>query len=346
MIKYISALFFLIFSISTTFAQDEQYAIVGVGFYNFENLFDTLDTPNVRDTEFTPAGSKQWNAERYMKKLTNLSTVVADLGTELTPDGLALLGVAEVENRAVLEDFIVQPKLKDRNYQIIHFDSPDKRGIDVALLYQPKYFRPTKTETIPLKIFTDDGEQKYTRDILMVQGVLDGDMVTVFVNHWPSRGGGPASIAWRNAAAMQVKLASDKIKQTNPNAKMIIMGDLNDDPSSPSCKKILDAKEKPKKVKEGGWYNTMYHRFKNGDGTLAYNDAWNLFDQLIISSGLLKDGSDHYTFYKEKIYKPKYMFQKTGRFKGYPFRTYGGSTYLGGYSDHFPVYLFLKKKVG
>ena len=327
-------------------AQEKQYKVAGIGFYNFENLFDTLDTPKVRDTEFTPGGSRLWNTRIYQEKLDHLARVVSELGTELSPDGVAILGVAEIENRSVLEDFVAQPKIKNRNYQIVHYDSPDHRGIDVALIYQPKYFQVTGSKAIPLLIYEDNGERKFTRDILLVSGLFDGDTLHVLVNHWPSRSGGESvSQAYRNAGALVCKNVSDSLLQLNPNAKIVIMGDLNDDPTSPSVKKILNAQRKKEKVKKGGRYNPMYDLYKKGIGTLAWRDSWNLFDQIILSYGLVKPKGEGYQYFRTTVYNKKYLVQKTGQFQGYPFRSFSRNTYIGGFSDHFPVYIFLLKEI-
>lgn len=337
---------FLFLQLSLSAQAKQSYRVGAIGFYNFENLFDTEDDPKIRDEEFTPKGSRNWTSELYQTKLDNLGKVVSEMATDLTPDGLSILGVAEIENRRVLEDFVVHPSIKDRKYEIVHFDSPDRRGIDVALLYQAKYFKVQSARAVPVKIYEDDGDRKFTRDVLFVSGLFDGDLLHVFVNHWPSRSGGAAaSQAYRNAAAMEVKILSDSLMQADPKSKIVIMGDLNDDPSSASVKKILNAKAKTKAVKAKGFFNPMYSFFKKGIGTLAYRDAWNLFDQVIISEGLLNSPETGYRFYRAQVYSPKYLYQKTGHFRGYPFRTFGGNTYLGGYSDHFPVYIFLVKSI-
>jgi len=257
----------------------QSYKVAGVGFYNLENLFDLKDDEGVRDTEFTPEGKNNWTADKYAEKMSHLDDVISEIGTDVTPDGLAILGVAEVENRSVLEDLIKQPKIKERNYQIIHFDSPDKRGIDVGLLYQPKYFKPMMSKVIPFDLIKPNGDTVFTRDILMVEGQFDGELVTVLVNHWPSRSGGEARSRYlRNHSATHCKAVIDSLETTRPGAKVIVMGDLNDDPVSPSVKKILRATGKVNKVKKGLTFNPTYSFFKKGIGTTAYQDAWSLSD--------------------------------------------------------------------
>ena len=339
---------FFVFSCLSIFqsaqAQDQAYKISLVGFYNLENLFDTLDTPNVRDTEFTPDGAKLYGTRVYNEKLGNLARVVSEIGTDLSPDGLAILGVAEVENRSVLEDFVAHPLLADRNYEIVHYDSPDERGIDVGLLYNPKYFELQGSKAYPLKLYSSDGEPDYTRDVLLVSGQFDGEPMHFLVNHWPSRSGGEAnSQDKRAAAALLCKSIADSLYQADPNSKVIIMGDLNDDPVSPSVRKVLNTKGKENQVRAGGLYNPMFRPFKQGNGTLAYNGAWNLFDQIIISGSMLNKEQDGFFYHQAQIFRAPYLFQRTGRYKGFPHRTFSGDLYIGGYSDHLPVFIVLLK---
>ncbi len=322
-------------------AQEFETAVIG--FYNLENLFDTLDSPDTWDTEFTPSGKRRYDSYIYQDKLQHLAKVISEIGTDLTPDGPAILGVAEVENRSVLEDLVEQPAIADRNYQIVHFESPDFRGIDVALLYQPKYFKLLSARPIPLKIYNDDGSPRVTRDILFASGDFMGEPLHILVNHWPSRRGGQsATQAYRNAGAALCKQIADSLMQAAPMAQIIIMGDLNDDPASPSVKKVLNARKKASQVKDGDLFNALYDHYKKGFGTLAWRDSWNLFDQLIISSGLMK--KDGFFFYKARVFKKDYLIQKTGRYKGYPKRTFSGDEYIAGYSDHLPVYLILLRE--
>ncbi len=322
-----------------------QYEIAAIGFYNFENLFDTLDTPDVRDEEFTPSGDKLYNTRIYREKLDRLAGTVAEVGRERTPDGLAILGVAEVENRQVLEDFVGHPRLRDRDYRIVHYDSPDQRGIDVALLYQPKYFEPTASRAVPVPI-REYGADRPTRDILLVSGNFRGDRLHVLVNHWPSRSGGEsATEKYRALGARKCKMLMDSLCRNDPQARVILLGDLNDDPSSTSVRKILDAKRRPDQVGRCGCYNPMYDLYKKGFGTVAWRDAWSLFDQIIVNQALLRPDTGGYRYFQVGIHNPKKLVQQTGPYKGYPFRTYAGDRYLGGYSDHFPVYVYLVREI-
>lgn len=345
MYKFSVLLCCLLFSQFST-AQDKQYKVGCIGFYNFENLFDMEDDPAIKDEEFLPSGAKQWNTERYQDKLGKLGKIVSSMGKELSPDGVAILGVAEIENRKVLEDFVQTKAVADRNYQIVHYDSPDHRGIDVALLYQPKYFEVTNSKAIPLEIFDKDGEPKHTRDILLVSGNFDGEPIHVLVNHWPSRrGGAKATAKYRNAGAAICKMVSDSLNTAHPNSKVYIMGDLNDDPTSPSVKKVLKAQRNKKVVKDGGFFNPWENYFRKGIGTLAYRDAWSLFDQIILSEGAIDPKVGGYQYYKAQIFNEDYLVNKSGAFKGYPRRSFVGNTYQGGYSDHFAVYIFLVKEI-
>lgn len=328
-----------------SFGQQKNYQIAAVGFYNLENLFDTLDTPDVNDLEFTPKGKRVWNTEKYYKKLDNLALVISKLATEQIQDGISILGVSEIENISVLEDLVKHPDLVSRDYQIIHFDSPDRRGIDVGLLYNPKQFKPSHSKAIPLKIYDDKDEAVLTRDVLYVSGIMNGDELHVLVNHWPSRSGGEKrSAPFRKAGADLCKMVYDSLVQINPDVNLIVMGDLNDDPVSTSVKKNLQAKPKKNKIKKGQMFNPMYAPYKKGIGSNAYRDAWSLFDQVILSKGLIEKNQKGLFYYKAIVYKENFMIQKEGKYKGYPMRTFSGDTFINGYSDHFPVYVYLLKE--
>ena len=279
---------------SILIGQQNDYKIASIGFYNVENLFDTKDSPNTNDKEFTPNGDRAWTDKFYNEKLGNLARVISEVGTDLTPDGLSIVGVSEVENRKVLEDLVKQEKIADRNYQIVHYDSPDRRGIDCALLYQEKYFQVTSSKAIPLMIYNKkSGKRIYTRDVLLVSGKFDGENLHVLVNHWPSRSGGEKrTCPLREAGGALCKSISDSLYTLDPNAKIIIMGDLNDDPINTSVKKELKAKKNKEEVKLGGMYNAMWDLYSKGFGTLAWRDSWSLFDQIILSKALIEENQD------------------------------------------------------
>ncbi|MGA2823441.1 MAG: endonuclease/exonuclease/phosphatase family protein [Bacteroidales bacterium] len=325
-------------------AQGKQAKIVCIAFYNLENLFDTVHDPNIDDLEFTPTGSGRWDSKRYYTKLSHLAEVISQIGDEYIKNGPVFIGVSEVENRAVVEDLVHTPPLKSMGYDIVHFDSPDRRGIDVALLYQPKLFHLKSTKTHTLKMPNDTGFR--TRDILQVDGFLDEELVHVLVNHWPSRSGGEKeSVPKRDAAADLCLTVVKEIYKDEPDAKIIVMGDLNDDPVDESLMKHLKIKTKPENVSQGDLFDPMWQLFRDGVGSLAYRDSWNLFDQIIVSSALMDKKSDGYRYFKAKVFNKKFLVEKDGPYAGYPFRTYSGGVYTGGYSDHFPVYLFLVKEI-
>jgi predicted extracellular nuclease len=325
-------------------SKDDAYRVTAIGFYNLENLFDTLDSPTTNDADFLPRGRLLWDSPKYASKQANMAKVISQLGTELSPDGLAVLGVAEIENRLVLEDLAKQPALKSRNYQIVHFESPDERGIDCALLYQPKYFKVlgARAVRVPLQ---RDSVTDYTRDILLVSGLLDGERLHVMVGHWPSRRGGEAGSGWMRAAAAGVcRRLADSLNAVDAQAKIVIMGDLNDDPTSASLAEVLQAKFDTERLKPGELYNPMYELYKSGNGTLAYRDSWNLFDQMIVSYPLVHKKSGGWQLFKAVVFRQPWLLQTEGAFAGYPFRTFVGDIFINGYSDHLPVYMFLLKK--
>lgn len=343
----ISLVFLVFFSFSLrsnqTFAQGKQYKVVTVAFYNLENLFDTLDTPDKNDFEFTPEGGYKWDGKKYKSKQENMSYVISQIGADLTKTAPAIIGVSEIENRAVLEDLVKMPAIEKYNYNIVHYESPDKRGIDVALLYQPSLFKVTNTKSATLKI--EGMDDFFTRDQLLVSGELDGEMIHVIVNHWPSRSGGEKrSMPLRNAAADLTRSLADSITNIDENAKIIIMGDLNDDPNNESLLKHLKAKKSIKNTGPGELYNAMYPLFQQGIGSLAYRDKWNLFDQIIVSYPLLGDDKSTFKLYKTLIFNKDFLKQESGKYKGYPLRTHAGGVYKNGYSDHFPAYIYLIKE--
>lgn len=324
----------------------DQYKVASIGFYNLENLFDTIDSPTTNDADFLPQGRLLWDTPKYLSKQANMAKVISQLAIELTPDGVGILGVSEIENSKVLEDLVAQPALKSRNYKIVHYDSPDERGVDVGLLYQPKYFQVIGSQSVPVPLKDPKtGVVDYTRDILHVTGKFDGDILHVMVGHWPSRRGGEAASAWARAAAAGVcKHLADSLTAADPNAKIIIMGDLNDDPDNKSLTQVLKARRSADNLKADELYNPMYDMYKNGNGTLAYRDSWDLFDQMIVSKGLVNKQVGGWQLYNAHIYRQPWLLQTEGAFRGYPFRTYVGDIFINGYSDHLPVYMFLLKK--
>jgi hypothetical protein len=319
---------------------DKKYETACIGFYNVENLYDTINDPNKQDEEFLPEGANQWTGDRYVKKLDRLAEVISQLGTEFTPNGVSVMGLCEIENKSVLEDLVKREKIAKRNYKVILHDGPDRRGVDVALLYNPAHFELTHYTTYALNIPGDSGFA--TREQLVVSGKLFKDPITCIVAHWPSRRGGEKASRPKRAAAAQLgRKIIDSLFHVNPNAKIVYMGDLNDDPVNASVKTGLRASGKITDTTGNKMFNPMAELFQKGVGSLAYNDAWNLFDQTIISPALIKKDFSSFRYLGAKVYNKEYLMQKDGRFEGYLWRTYVGTTYTGGYSDHFPVYLLL-----
>ena len=329
-------------------AQNKKiYKIHTIAFYNLENLFDTINDLNKFD-EASPMMELKSNRDAvYKMKVKNMARVIADIGADVTNNSPAIIGVSEVENRAVLEAIINDSLLLDKDYGIVHYNSPDVRGIDVALLYQKKLFTPITTSSHELKIYDDNsGKRVYTRDQLLVSGKLDGEMIHVIVNHWPSRRGGEArSRPKRIAAAKLNKRLIDSVQSINPYAKICVMGDLNDNPTNPSVKKVLKAQKNRKKVSLKGIYNPMERFYKDGLGSNAYRDNWSLFDQIMVTKPFLEKDFSSFRFYKAGIFNRNYLTNKKGQYKGYPFRSFSNGGFTNGFSDHFPVYMYIIKEV-
>jgi len=323
-----------------------QYRIRTLAFYNLENLFDTIDDPNLLDERSPIMEMKGATSKAYWSKIDNMAKVIADIGVKEAKTPPAIIGVCEIENKDVLEDLVNSKYLKKHKYSIIHYNSHDKRGIDVALLYQSRYFKPTESKSYNVKLY-DTGNRVYTRDQLLVSGMLDGEMIHVIVNHWPSRRGGEAkSRPLRMGAARYNLKMIDSLQKVYDHPKIFGMGDLNDDPNNASLKEVLKATGVKNEVKEGGIYNPMEDLFNRGFSTLGYRDNINLFDQIYMTSPALAKGKDYknWQFFKANIFNPNYLTNRKGRYKGYPFRSWSNGSFTGGYSDHYPVYIYLIKE--
>lgn len=341
-------LFLTIITLTVSFGQNSKtYKINTIAFYNVENLFDFEDDPLTFDDDRTPNGKDHWTEEIYNAKLKNMAQVISEIGNEVTGTTPAIIGLCEIENRRVLEDLVNQEPLLNKNYGIIHFDSPDRRGIDVALLYRKNIFTPTQYKAHELIIYDNDDSSKrvFTRDQLVASGMLDGEKIHFIINHWPSRRGGEERSRHKriNAAKLNRQII-DSLFSEDPYAKIIVMGDFNDDPSNSSIKEILKTKRNKEELKLKELYNPMEELSRKGLGTLAYRDQWNMFDQIIISTELVKKDYTSYRFYKSEIFNKEYLINSKGRYKGYPYRSFVGEGYTGGYSDHFPVYIYLIKE--
>lgn len=344
--KTISLFVFSFFMIQAVAQDPKTYQIRTVAFYNVENLFDTENDSLTLDDDRTPSGKDRWTGARYQKKITHIAQVLSEIGTAVSKSPPDIIGLCEIENKQVLEDLFNHPHLKDIGYGIIHYDSPDERGVDVALVYKESAFIPNSFMSHRLILFNTEGFRDYTRDQLVVGGYLDNEEVHFIVNHWPSRSGGEArSRPNRIAAATLNKRIIDSIAVLNTDAKIISMGDFNDDPIDASFKKILRTEGKIERLTEPGiLFNPMERLFKKGVGSLAYRDKWNLFDQIYFTGNLISTEKEAYSFWKAGVYRPTYLIDRAGRYKGYPLRTYAGGSYIGGYSDHFPVFIYLIRK--
>ena len=392
-------IFIIIFCVFSLFYNAQMKRTAAVGFYNVENLWDTVKSVDYIDAtlpahhinfhrsvpldslkyleitkdykgpwdyerikgqkvvrkqilseDFTPKSNKNYTYNIYQQKLKNIAQIISEIGFKYTKTAPAVVGLVEVENRQVVEALTQQDALKKYDYGVVHYNSFDARGIDVALIYQKKRFTVTNSYKKELVLFREDGKREYTRDLLVVSGILDGEKVAFFVNHWPSRRGGEAvSMPKRNAAAALLKQEMDALREKNPNIKLIAMGDFNDDPISPSFKNHLKAVGDEKELNEEyPYFNPMYKMYKKGVASLAYRDAPNLFDQIIYSKNLVSNSSssssEEYTVYRTEVYAPAYLINKQGNYKGYPFRSWDGDKFTGGYSDHFPVFTILQKE--
>jgi predicted extracellular nuclease len=322
----------------------KNFLVNTIAFYNVENLFDTINDPKTWDDDRTPKGRDRWTSVIYEKKLKNIAKVIAEIGFDLTNQAPSVIGLCEIENRRVLEDLIKTESLIKENYQIIHYDSPDERGIDVAMLFKQNRFNVSSSKTYPLYLKRKDGSRDYTRDHLLVSGFLDKDPIHFIINHWPSRSGGQMrSEPSRILAGKLNKKIIDSILQSNPKANIISMGDFNDNPSDKSIKPILNTIFKKSKIKEGQLFNPMEELYRKGYGSYRYRDKWDMIDQFLLSKNLV-DNKNGLFFLKASVFNKKYLINPSGKYEGYPFKSFAGGKFLNGYSDHFPIYLYLAKE--
>ena len=341
--SFISALILCVSLNAQKLDKQKHYYLSAIGFWNVENLYDTLNDQWKNDEDFTPAGSNAWNGSRYWTKIDHMAEVISKMATDVTPDGVAVLGLCEIENKSVVEDLVKNKQIKSRNYQVVHIEGPDARGVDPSFIYNPNYFKVTKSVSYHVPVVTDTAHK--TRDILVVSGNFYGDNVTFLVNHWPSRRGGEmASRPNRNAAAKVARRITDSVIALNPNNKVVIMGDLNDDPTNVCVKDVIGTYGEYTKPEKGKYFNPMEKPFKDGTGTLAWQDSWNLFDQIILNEPWVNGNFNTWQYYNVSIFNKPFLRSDFGNFKGYPFRTYSGSSYTGGYSDHFPVFILIAKE--
>lgn len=322
--------------------QASFYKGIQVGFYNLENMMDTLNDPNTYDDEFTPKGANNWTSKRYHTKLAHMARVIRHLGDD---DGLEFIGLAEVENRDVLKDLIAEDSLQDLGYSIIHYDSPDERGIDVAALYKTSAF--TLLSSKPINVSFPEDPTDRTRDILFagLKEKASGDTLYCYVMHWNSRGGGQAATEQKRIDAAKVAKANiDSLENAHPNARILAMGDLNDEPFNTSVADVLMGKKTVDALTDSTLYNPFYALSDAGEGSIKYRDDWQVFDQILMSPACVQQSSRiQYQDTSATIFVRGWMLQgpSAGSYEGYPDRTYVGSTYYGGYSDHLPVFIAL-----
>jgi endonuclease/exonuclease/phosphatase family metal-dependent hydrolase len=322
--------------------EQKRYEVYSVGFYNLENLFDTIHDAGKNDYEFLPDGTNKWGTLKYTNKLEKMATVLNEMATDVVPVGMAAVGVSEIENSRVLKDLVNHEILAPRGWDFIHIEGPDRRGVDCGLLYNPKLFKPLKSKLAPYTTVDNDTTYK-TRGFLIVNGELGGESVHIIVNHWPSRF---AKSPARERAGDLVRQLKDSIMAEMPHTKVLIMGDMNDDPDDKSMKKCLGAVREKSDVKSSSdlynpWWNILR---KKGIGTLKYRGKWNLFDQIVISGNLIGNDRSTLKLYKTEVFSRSYLFQQEGRYKGNTLRTHAGGVWLNGYSDHLPVIVYLLKE--
>lgn len=305
-----------------------------IAFYNIENLFDIYNDTLTRDNDFVPKAEKRWTIKRYKNKLRKIGYAISNIGRKETNGHPAIIGLAEIENEAVIKDLIGSKHLAEYPYSYVHYDSKDERGIDVALLYDKKKFEIIHSEVFEFSFHMDDAID-YTRDILWVKGLFLEKEINFIVNHWPSRRSGNNETEHkRKAASAYLEMIITKIKTDDPEARIVIMGDFNDDPASESVKQF---------VSNQGLYNPMETLLSIDRGTTVHNSKWNLFDQIIITHNFFERKTSNLRYVTADIYDADFLKQYDGKYKGTPYRTYVGKRYKGGYSDHFPVYMILKK---
>lgn len=349
-------LLFLLVASGVDAQQRKEYVM---GFYNLENLFDIYDDPVKNDEEYLPDGKNKWTEVKYRKKLQNMAKVIRSMKED---NGVwhSVLGVSEIENRLVLEDLVIEPQIAEANYQIIHYDGPDRRGVDVALLYKPEDFKYIESESIPFTFegssidFLMDRQQQddfRTRDILMVHGLVGGEHFAIYVAHLPSRAGGKkGGNQLRDRGAEIMYDHAMKMQEKHPGIKIVCMGDMNDNPTDSSMAEYLHGKEKIADVTSSDMFSPFVEMLKAGYGSLAYQGVWSIYDLILVNNALANapDGGlkirplGKQGFYG-RVYKKPFMITQKGQYKNYPFRTFSNGAFVGGFSDHYPTYIVVGK---
>ena len=355
--KYILTLLLAAAVMSPFSCQGKPKQTYIIGFYNLENLFDTYHDDGKNDYEYLPDGANKWTEAKYQKKLRNMAHVIAEMKKD-NGRWHTVLGVSEIENRHVLEDLVIEPEIADANFQIVHYDGPDRRGVDVALLYRPDQMKVVESESIPfdfnskrIKFSLTKEEQDYfrTRDVLMVHGIIAGEHFAFYVCHLPSRVGGKGQDL-RARGGEIIYEHSIKMMEKYPGIKCVVMGDMNDNPTDESMAVYLRGKEDINDVGPKDYFSPFLSMLKAGYGTLAYRGEWNIYDCILVNHALAhaKPGTLQIQPITKKIYygrvfhKP-FMTNQTGPYKDTPFRTFSNGAFIGGYSDHYPTYIVVRK---
>lgn len=353
--SFIVAALLLLMSLSASAQKTQQNYVIG--FYNLENLFDIYDDPVKNDSEFLPEGKNKWTQAKYEKKLHNMAKVIRSMADN-NKRWHTILGISEIENRLVIEDLVSQPEIADANYQIVHYDSPDRRGVDVALLYKPDQFTYLDSESIPFDFNSDidfsDTDTSYfkTRDILMVHGLIAGEHFAFYVAHLPSRVGGKGGNL-RSRGAEIIYNHSRRMEAKYPGIKIVAMGDMNDNPTDDSMAKYLHGQERLENVTPTEFFSPYISMLKAGYGSLCYQGVWSIYDLELVNYNLAHapDGGlkiqpvtkNHGKEYYGVVFKRPWMTTQKGQYKGYPFRTFSNGAFVGGYSDHYPTYIVVGK---
>ena len=344
--KKIFLLFLLIFVYPFSSCNAQKEDTLYLAFWNLENLFDTVDDPNINDEAFLPDGEMEWTQDRLDKKMYNLARVIRTMNDGNGPD---ILGVCEVENQAVL-DSMINKFLPDLKYKTAYLESPDNRGIDNGLIFKTEKFKLLNVQADT--VYLSDG---WPTRLIFGANLLSNEnkKITVFVNHWPSRRGGQIETEPnRIAAAQTLRNSVDRIFQSDANANIFIIGDFNDDPVDVSVLETLealpikcDSLNLDYEFESGGeLFNLSYEAYEKGEGSYKYRDTWNMLDQIIVSESIIIGNDFNYICNSFEVFKPEMIVTRSGQYEGTPFPTYGGRRYLGGYSDHFPVISKFKVK--
>ena len=329
-----------------------------IGFYNLENLFDTYHDEGKNDYEYLPEGANQWTDVKYRKKLHNMAEVIRAMKDE-NKVWHTILGVSEIENRNVLEDLVIQPEIAEANYQIVHYDGPDRRGVDCALFYRPDQFTLLESRSIPFTFdsqniqfsMTPEGQENFrTRAVLEVRCTIGDEMFAFYVAHLPSRIGGKSNDL-RSRGAEIIHENAMALMEKYPGIKIVVMGDMNDNPVDESMVTYLHGKETIKEVGPQDFFNPFLSMIKAGYGSLAYQGVWCIFDIIMVNSNLVNAPKGTYSIqplvkkkFYGRVFQQPFMTQQEGQYKGTPKRTSSNGAFINGYSDHYPTYIVISTK--